>query len=227
MEYIFPAVIILGILFFLLRRYRLAPAKKRLTRAAQNDELMRVLLGLDDDSREQLFKLYRDEFGGSAARYARQTYLKWKEGSVRPNKQTFRRFLVHLPRVMSFDLKCEVLRELRDAYCASDNYKLTVNTDDWRETLTPLVESILQKANTAELPDYLQKRLTWLAEDDVQIAEKLLAHSQTQQSLNALKLLENEFANIEYLLDNAKGSRKVTHSLKLPLGTITLNIKRR
>jgi hypothetical protein len=127
---------------------------------------------------------------------------------------------------MSFDLKCEVLRELREAYCAHDNYKVTVSTDDWKEQLTPLVEGIVQKAMTAELPTSLQHRLTWLAEDDVTVANAILAESQTRQTMNALTLLEKEFSNIDELLDNAHGTSKVTHVLRLPLGTVTLQIRK-
>jgi len=85
----------------------------------------------------------------------------------------------------------------------------------------------LSKANHAELPAALQERLRWLADDDMDIAEAILAQSQTQQSLDALSMLEREFSSIEQLLDNARGKGKVTHVLRLPLGTISLKIKRR
>src|SRR6185503_99727 len=135
---------------------------KALTRSQENANLVKVLLELDDEPREQLFKLYKDQFGEGAARYARQTYQKWKVGTVKPNKQTFRRFLINLPRVMNFDLKCEVLRELREAYCVKDHYRVSVTTDNWKETLTPIVEAVLKKALTTELPESLSHRLTWL-----------------------------------------------------------------
>lgn len=193
----------------------------------KNAELVRVLLGLDQDLLAQLMELYEQQFGGGAARYAKQTYEKWKSGKVRPNKQTFRRFLINLPKVMSFDLKCEVLRTLREAYCARDQYKLTVHTDDWKEKLTPLVDSIMVKKRQTELPQELQGRLLWLAEDDVQVANTLLDISQRQQSLDALTMLDRELHNIESLLENANGRGKVTHTIKLPYGNIVLNVKRR
>ena len=193
----------------------------------KNAELVRVLLDLDQDSLAQLMGLYERQFGEGAARYAKQTYEKWKSGKVRPNKQTFRRFLINLPKVMSFDLKCEVLRKLREAYCARDQYKLTVHTDDWKERLTPLVDSLMAKKRQTELPEELQQRLIWLAEDDAQLANTLLDSSQHQQSLDALTMLDREFHNIEGLLENADGRGKVTHTIKLPYGNIVLNVKRR
>lgn len=193
----------------------------------KNSELVKVLLRLEEKPLDKLFKLYREQFGPNAARYARQTYRQWKAGEVRPNKQTFNRFLIHLPKVMSFDLKCEVLREFREEYCAKDNYELTVDTDDWKEKLTPLVTTIIDKAYTAELPEQIEKRLSWLSGDEVRVARAILAESQVQESRHALSLLRQEIAAIENLLDHTEGARRVTHQLKMPYGTITLKIKRR
>ncbi len=227
MVYLLAFLLILGVVLFYSFKRNFLFGRKSISRSAENAELIKVLLALEEQPLAELFKLYKKQFGEGAARYARQTYLKWKGGSVRPSKQTFNRFLINLPKVMSFDLKCEVLRELREKYCAQDNYNVTVYTDDWKNTLEPLVKNIINRTNTAELPENLRKRLAWLAEDDMQIANAILARSQTRQSLDALTLLEKEFSSIEQLLHNAGGKRKITHVVRLPLGTITLRIKRR
>ena len=194
-----------------------------------NADLIKVLLNLEEKQLNELLELYKIEFGQNAARYARQTYQKWKAGEVRPNKQTFNRLLVHLPEVMSFDLKCEVLRELREAYCAKDNYELTVYTDDWKDKLNPLVTTMIDKSYAAQLPAQVEKRLRWLSGGEMRVANALLAHSQAEESRNAFSLLEQEISNIEQMLADAGRARrgKVTHKLKLPWGTITLKIKRR
>ena len=229
MAYILLVILLAGFLAYFYKNSSFPDliSRKRISQATQNAELIKVLFDLEEEPLDDLFRLYKEQFGDNAARYARHTYRKWKAGEVRPNRQTFNRFLLHLPKVMSFDLKCEVLRELREAYCARDNYELTVHTDDWKETLTPLVQSIITKANDAELPQKVLKRLYWLAGDDMQIAREILARSQTQQTVNALSLLGKEFSNIERLLDSAKGTGRVTHVLSLPLGSITLKIKGR
>lgn len=190
-------------------------------------DMVKVVLGLEQKTLEDLFTLYRREFGPEAARYARRTYNKWKSGEVRPNRQTFSRFLVHLPTVMSFDLKCEVLRKLRQEYCPKDDYRLKVDTRSWREDVAPLVEEIVNKSYTAQLPMYVERKLRWLAADDMQLARSILAESQAQESKNALFLLEREFDNIEQLLRDTGGRGEVTHIVKLPLGTITLTVERR
>ena len=190
-------------------------------------ELMKVLLKLDEKSLNELLELYKEEFGQGAARYARKTYQKWEKGDVRPIKQTFERFLLHLPKVMSYDLKCEVLRHLMEEYCAKDKYHLTVYTDDWEQTLEPLIRKIIDKPYTAELPKDIEDRLKWLADGETQIAQDILRRSQVEEGKIAVSMLRQEFANIENLLENTKGKRKVTHQLKFPYGTINLEIKRR
>ena len=190
-------------------------------------DMVKVVLNLEPKALEELFTLYRNEFGAEAARYARRTYNKWRSGEVRPNRQTFNRFLVHLPSVMSFDLKCEVLRELRQEYCAKNDYQLTVDTRSWREDVAPLVEEVVNKSYTAQLPRYVERKLRWLAADDMQLARSILAESQAQESRNALFLLEREFDNIEELLGSTGGRGEVTHTVRLPLGTITLTVERR
>jgi hypothetical protein len=227
MGYILLVIALVPIIYYASKFFSRSSPLKKMSRGRENAELIKVLLNLEEEQLNDLFALYKAEFGAGAAQYARQTYRKWQAGEVRPNRQTFSRFLVYLPRVMSFDLKCDVLRELREAYCARDNYNLTVYTDEWKETLGPLVKEVISRANNAELPVELQQKLQWLVDDDVEIAQAILAQSQTRQSLNALALLDEEFSNIEHLLNNAGGRSKVTHVLRLPLGTITLEIKRR
>lgn len=201
--------------------------KKKKEEKIHHRELMKVLLGLDDEKLDELLELYQQEFGRGAAVYARRTYRKWEAGEVKPIKQTFERFLVHLPLVMDFDLKCEVLRHLMEAYCAKDSYDLTVYTDDWEESLEPLVKSLIDKPYNSNLPKQIEDRLIWLAHDDMQSAEMILKKSQVEEGKIAVSMLREEFANIEHLLENTKGRRKVTHKLKFPYGTINLKIKNR
>jgi hypothetical protein len=191
----------------------------------QNSKLVGVLLGLDDEALEELFALYKKQYGVGAARYARKTYRKWQDGKVRPNEQTYTRFLFHLPKVMSYDLKCEVLRAFMKEYAAKDNYQLKVSTDDWEEKLTPLVKQIIDKTYTAQLPVEVERKLRWLGDGDMQAAQEILRRSQAEEGRIAVALLREEFAGIETLLAAAHLKAKITHELKFPYGTITLKIK--
>ncbi len=204
-----------------------AKLSRRAKERFHNAELVRALLDLDERAREELFELYREKYGDGAARYARRTYRKWKEGKVRANRQTFERFLVDLPQVMSFDLKCEVLRRFMEEYAAQNDYKLTVYTDDWEEKLTPLIEEMVERPFKAELPRELERKLRWLSNGETQIAQKLLRAAQVAEGRLTASMLREEFAGIEKMLAAIDLKPKVTHRLKFPCGTITLDIKRR
>ncbi|HSK74218.1 MAG TPA: hypothetical protein VK892_21140 [Pyrinomonadaceae bacterium] len=229
MVYLILAIAFIVLVGFVYQKYKsLLPLFASKSSASfHNAELVKTLLNLDEKSFDELLVLYKMEFGAGAARYARKTYQKWKAGKVRPNRQTFSRFLVHLPKVMSYDLKCEVLRHLMEEYCAKDKYELTVYTDDWERTLEPLVRKIIDKPYTAELPAPIEEKLRWLAEGEMQAARDILRKSQVEEGKIAVSMLRQEFENIEKLLDSTTGKRKVTHKLKFPYGTITLKIKRR
>lgn len=193
----------------------------------QDADLIKSLLSLDETSLQELFQLYRNQFGRGAGRYAQNTFRKWKAGKVRPNRQTFERFLIQLPKAMSYDLKCEVLRRLMEEYGSKNDYRISVFTDDWEETLEPLVKQIIDKSYTAELPAVIEEKLRWLANGEMQTARDILKKSQIEESRIAVSLLRQEFSGIENLLAELRGSSRLTHRLKFPYGTITLDIKRR
>ncbi|MCD9185579.1 MAG: hypothetical protein LUM44_04045 [Pyrinomonadaceae bacterium] len=190
-------------------------------------EILKVLLELDAVPLAELLNLYKKQFGTGAARYARKTYLKWQTGKVSPNRQTFERFLIHLPQVMNFDLKCSVVRHLMENYAAKDRHELNVYTDEWEEKLAPLVQQLIDKAYTATLPREVEKKLRWLSEGETQAAQEILKRSQIEEGKIIVSMLGEEFQNIEKILAEKRLKPKVTHELKFPYGTITLNIKKR
>ncbi|MET0626281.1 MAG: hypothetical protein ABW250_25335 [Pyrinomonadaceae bacterium] len=224
MKYI-PLVVALLVLsalaVALFRRARVAaPA---VARRIRDSDVVRVVLGLDPAVVDELFEIYAKEFGPGAARYARRTRAKWVAGQVRANRQTFERLLVRLPGVMSFDLKCEVLRKLREEFCPQAHYELSVGAEGWRESVAPLVDSLVRQSYASELPRHIDRRLKWLAADDMRVARAILDESRARESRNALELLEHELPEIARLVEGSGG--RVTHTMRLPSGTITLKIK--
>jgi len=191
-----------------------------------NSKLVMILLGLDDHAFVELLALYEKEFGKGPARYAKRTYQKWKSGSVQPAWQTYERFLIHLPKVMTYDLKCEVLRHFMEEYAEKDKYEMEVHTSDWEEKLTPLVKQIVDKAFTAQLPIEIERKLKWLGDGDMQAAQAILRSSQAEEGKIAISMLRGEFAGIEKLLEAEGLNPKISHTLKFPYGTIELKIKR-
>jgi hypothetical protein len=187
---------------------------------------VRVLLDLPETNVAELLDIYKREFGPGPARYARRTFRKWKEGHVQPATQTFERFLVHMPKVMSYDLKCEVLRHFMEEYASKDEYELDVTTDDWDVKLEPLVRQIIDKAFTAQLPAEVERQLKWLGDGDMQAAQSILRESQAEEGRIMVSMLRDEFRAMEELLGYERLKPRVTHVLEFPYGTIKLNVRR-
>jgi hypothetical protein len=114
-----------------------------------------------------------------------------------------------------------------EEFCSQKKYEITIYTDDWEKTLTPLVQEIIEEPFKAELPNEIQNRLEWLADGEMQLAQEILRKSQVEEGKIAVSMLHQEFENIEKLLAEKRLKPKVTHLLKFPYGTINLNIKRR
>ena len=188
--------------------------------------LVRVLLNLPENTINDLLAIYKREFGPGPARYARRTFHKWKEGHVQPATQTFERFLVHMPKVMSYDMKCEVLRHFMEEFATKDEYELDVTSDDWEEKLDPLVRQIIDKVFTAQLPDEVERQLTWLGDGDMVAAQEILRASQAAESRIMVSTLHDEFLAMEELLGQEHLKPRVTHMLEFPYGTIKLNVRR-
>jgi hypothetical protein len=121
---------------------------------------------------------------------------------VRPSALTINRLLDSLPLVLKFDGKCELLRKLRERHRKPEYHSLRVKADDWKEHVLPLVKAVIQKAYRANLPEAVERRLTWLSNGDMQTARALLAHSQVLESAVALSLLQDEMQNIETAISN-------------------------
>lgn len=188
-------------------------------------DVLEVFYNLPPAQLNRLFDIYGRRHGWKALSYARDTYLKWKNGRVTPSGQTVGRLLDILPLVIDFDAKCDLIRSLRARHRKKESHNLTVTIADWRGAVVPLVTHVIKKAYTATLPEAVEKRLTWLSSGDAQAARAILAQAEAYQGALTVRLLEHEFAAIERVLETLKRS-KVSHRITLPYGDINLTLKR-
>lgn len=209
--------------------YQLRTLKARLSFALGgfDKDILEKFYSLTADQLVRLFNIYSDSYGDGPAAYARKTYADWKHGAVRPSAQTINRLLDNLPLVLNFDGKCELLRKLRERHRKPEYHSLKVKADDWKEHVVPLVRAVIQKSYRANLPENIERRLTWLSNGDMQTARAILAHAQALEGAVAVNLLQDEMQNIETALTNLDGKGKVTHTIRLPYGHIQLKISGR
>lgn len=195
------------------------------TFAGFDKDILEEFYRLTSSQLSSLFAIYERKYGRSAAAYARRTYAGWKFGSTRPSAKTVGRLLESLPEVLGFEAKCELVRKLRFRYRNPESHNLKVSTADWQGAVVPLVKRLILKAQSANLPAYVEQRLSWLSNNDSQAAQALLARSEVYEGALSVCLLKHEFAAIESALSVLTRS-KVKHTIRLPYGSIHLTIKR-
>jgi len=192
--------------------------------------------GIDADVRAEFFNLrpstleeffsgYRQKFGAPAAAYARKTYDSWRLGRTEPSAQTTERLLEILPPFLPMRVKVDLLRKLREHYRHPETHNLSVLVPQWRESIKPVAERLIHRAYSAELPESVQGRLTWLSSGSMQAAKALLAEAEAIAAKNTVSYLEHEFQNIERLL-SVPSNKLVTHTITLPYGIIKITINR-
>ena len=193
--------------------------------------------GIDKDVRAAFFSLapstlseffqsYKSKYGASAASYARKTYLTWKSGEIEPSGQTSERLLEILPSFLTVPAKCELLQKLREHYRNPESYELTLSIYNWRGVIGPIVQRLIHKSYTAELPENVQSRLNWLSSGSMQAAKMLLAEAEVQAARNSVALLHAEFQNIDRLLVSLPARKLIQHSICLPYGIIKITFNR-
>ena len=209
--------------------YQQRTLKERLSAAIGgfDKDILERFYSLTPDQLSRLLNIYSTEYGDGPAAYARKTYADWKQRAVRPSALTINRLLDSLPLVLNFDGKCELLRKLRERHRKPEYHSLRVKADDWKNHVVPLVKAVIQKAYRANLPEAVERRLTWLSNGDMQTARALLAHSQALESAVAVTLLQDEMRNIDAAITGLDGRGKVTHTIRLPYGHIQLKISGR
>ena len=190
-------------------------------------DILERFYSLTPNQLARLLDIYSTEYGDGPAAYARKTYPDWKQGAVRPSAMTINRLLDSLPLVLDFDGKCELLRKLRERHRRLEHYTLKVKADDWKDHVVPLVRSVIQKAYHTNLPEVVERRLTWLSNGDMLTARAILSHAHALEGAVAVTLLQDEMQNIETAIENLDGKGKVTHTIHLPYGQIHLKISGR
>lgn len=188
-------------------------------------DVERIFLALDWADLNRLLARYERQYGSSAATYARNTYARWRSGSVRMSGRVAERLLVLLPPLLSDQVRFELIKKLRKANFQPAQHTVSTTTDRWREDLTPAVHALVQHGRTAVLSEKVKARAAWLADGNAAAAEKLLLAAEEDEARLRLAYLRAEFERIGAIiasLNDLKSS--ISHRIELPQGSINVYI---
>lgn len=190
-----------------------------------DEDVRNAFLALNPSKLHDFFFYYERRYGEGARAYAEKAFEKWRTGSTRMSAQTTERLLQILPPFLGTQVKFDLVRKLRERYREPESLRLEVTTRDYRRVVKPVVERLVSKAYTQNLPESIEARLKWLSDNDGNAAKSLMAGAEAAAMRLTVSRLDEEFSEMERLLQlTPKG--KVTHRIELPYGVITLLVKR-
>lgn len=190
-----------------------------------DQDVERLFLNLNRDDLEELLAFYEDEFGKSAASYARNTYTKWKRGTVRMSGQVAERLLTLVPPLLPFEVRFELVKKLRLANFHKVRRYVHTSPQTWREALAPAIKEVVDHGSSARISEAVKGRVAWLADGDVEAAEKLLLSAEQDEALTRLAYLQAEFHRIDAMIaELGKCQASVSHVIELPQGSIQISI---
>ena len=187
-------------------------------------DVERIFLNLPNLKLETVFIRYGREHGASALSYARNTYPRWKSGGVKMSGTVAERLLNLVPVVLDTSTRFDLVKKLRGAHMHKEHRHVTCEPHDWRNKVAPIVAELLMASHTFQLPQHAVARVRWLADGDAAAAQRLLAAAEHDEAAVRLHFLEAEFKRIDFLLQNIKATKQVSHTIEMPQGTISVSI---
>lgn len=188
-------------------------------------DIEKIFLTLSPSDLERILSLYARAHGASAASYARDTYAKWKSGSVKMSGQTAERLISLVPPVLPASVRFDLVKKLRASYFKKKTINVNSSPEAWMQDVLKPIQELVAASSSFSLPEYVIAKARWLADGDAKAAQQLLAAAEQEEAAIRLAYIEEEFRRIGALIQNIDTMRKITHTLKLPQGDIVLQVE--
>lgn len=195
------------------------------TFAGIDKDIEKIFLSLENSTLNSLLASYSEKFGKSAEIYARTTYQKWRSGSVKMSGQTASRLLELLPPLLPASTKFELIRKLRQGHFKKRSIYIKADVDNWKQSLIKPIQELVAESSSFSLPAEILIKARWLSDGDSASAERLLVAAEQEEAAIRVAFLEDEMRRIESILRDLDATRRMSHTIELPQGSITLNIE--
>ena len=193
--------------------------------AGIDKDIQKIFFSLSEQSLDTLFKRYGQLHGKSAENYARKTFPNWKSGKTNLSGQTAERLLNLIPPYLPQNVKYELITKLRNHYFQKKNSHVSTTNERWQADVFPVVEELIKVSSDFKLPESLVNRAAWLANGDVEAANKILASLELEEAKVRSNYLDIEFNRIQSLVDHMPHTQSIRHCIELPQGNIYVVIE--
>jgi len=188
-------------------------------------DIERIFLTLPERKLSDVLESYGSTYGATAEQYARETYQKWSSGSTKMSGQTAARLLELLPPVLSATQRFDLVKKLRAYHFQRKSVRIQSSPASWRHDLVKPLQELVGSSATFKIPEELKEKATWLMDGDIAAAQSLLAAAEQDEAAVRIAYVEEEMRRIEALMSNIDTTRRLTHTLTLPQGDITLQVE--
>lgn len=187
-------------------------------------DIEKIFLSLSSADLDRILSLYESAHGEPGAKYARQTYSKWKSGKVRMSGQTAERLINLIPPVLLPSVRFDLVKKLRASYFKMKTIQVNSSPSTWRHDILQPIQELVLASSSFSLPANVFEKAKWLADGDARIAQQLLAAAEQEEAAIRLAYIDEELFRIGTLVQKIDSTRKITHAIKLPQGEVILYI---
>lgn len=192
--------------------------------AGIDKDIQKIFFALNAQSIDTLFTKYGQLHGKNAEKYARKTFPNWKSGQTELSGQTAERLLNLIPPYLPQNIKYELIKKLRNHYLKKQSRHISTTHENWKVDVIPAVNELIKVSSDFKLPDTLIQRAAWLANGDVDAANRILASLELEEAKVRANYLEVEFKRIQSLVEHTPHTQSIRHSIELPQGNINVVI---
>jgi hypothetical protein len=190
-----------------------------------SQEVAKIFLSLDVETRSTVFRAYRLEFGEKKAEYLRRVYARWQTGDVSIASEMRERLLMFLPPLLSLQDKYAIVKALWNGARLQDTVHLTLSTDSQISTAIAPAQWRLREIRETGFPVAVASAVNWLTSDDAQLAVQLIDRFGHEEDRQVSEVLQTTLEEMQNFLLRHGTSGSAFHEVKVPGLRITIEMK--
>jgi hypothetical protein len=191
-------------------------------------EIIDFLFSFDRIRLASFFDAYEEQFGCSAANYARQAFEAWKTRTKKYNVKTVQKFVKIVPLLLTYEQRYDLLNKLYQNTRRVETHRFTLVLGHSEHQL-PQLEELFRHLSTKPAAHQLSSRarsiLEWVSNHDCEQARKLMAAVETEHSALLARAALAEIDRLRDAIRALASSAVGTHEIRLPYGTILVEIR--
>lgn len=190
-------------------------------------EIKSSFLSLKSDALDELFEDYADMHGDGPAKYARDTFPKWKNGQTKLSGKTMERLIELVPPYLSPDQRFELLKIVLKKHKVSGlSKRIDVDTDEPSSGFHLIDEALSElvvRDPLASIPERVMNAAKWLYDDDITAARSMLAEADRLENDIVRANARKELEMLKRTIKN-KQIKTASYSVEMPSGRLHVSV---